>query len=239
MSCGRLDGVTDVGAHVGRAIGVGPVGHANTGELWVGIDTSADYDATVASIRGVVDGYPGHVARRSSRTRTRGSSEVLSETGIGSATSSSASTARSQDVLRTRGGGGEAGRRRRRRRRRRAASSSPPRSRRSRSRWTSPRRRGHGIKPGDVRRAAATLLGGHSCRQPVRGAEGVRGRRLGHARDPHQPDQHPRAPDRHARRSARFAWVTWRTCASRPTPTVIQRAVGLALPRHRRERQRA
>ncbi len=50
----------------------------------------------------------------------------------------------------------------------------------------------YGIKPGDVRRAASTLLSGTRRRQPVRGAAGVRRRRLGHARH----------PERHSPRSA-------------------------------------
>jgi CzcA family heavy metal efflux pump len=54
-----LPGVEDVGAHVGRAVGSDLSANANTAELWVSIDSSADYDATVASIRDVVDGYPG------------------------------------------------------------------------------------------------------------------------------------------------------------------------------------
>jgi len=54
-----VEGVTDVGAHVGRAIGSDLSANANTAELWVSIDTSADYDATVAGIKDVANGYPG------------------------------------------------------------------------------------------------------------------------------------------------------------------------------------
>ena len=54
-----LAGVDEVGAHVGRAIAGDQVVGANAAELWVSIDSDADYDATVASIRRVVDGYPG------------------------------------------------------------------------------------------------------------------------------------------------------------------------------------
>ncbi|MGH3065554.1 MAG: efflux RND transporter permease subunit [Gaiellaceae bacterium] len=54
-----VEGVEDVGAHVGRAIGSDLSANVNTAELWVSIDTSADYDATVGSIRDVVSGYPG------------------------------------------------------------------------------------------------------------------------------------------------------------------------------------
>jgi Cu/Ag efflux pump CusA len=54
-----IDGVRDVGAHVGRAITSDEVVGVNAGELWVNIDSGAEYDATVAAIQEVVDGYPG------------------------------------------------------------------------------------------------------------------------------------------------------------------------------------
>ncbi len=54
-----IPGVRNVGAHLGRAVMSDEVGNINSGELWVSIDTGADYDATVAAIRDVVDGYPG------------------------------------------------------------------------------------------------------------------------------------------------------------------------------------
>jgi CzcA family heavy metal efflux pump len=54
-----VPGVRDVGAHVGRAVTGDQIVGANSGELWVSIDPGADYDATVSSIRRVLDGYPG------------------------------------------------------------------------------------------------------------------------------------------------------------------------------------
>lgn len=54
-----VDGVQDVGAHVGRAVASDLSANANSAELWVSIDPSADYDGTVSSIREVVKGYPG------------------------------------------------------------------------------------------------------------------------------------------------------------------------------------
>jgi len=54
-----VPGVQDVGAHVGRAVTGDQVVGVNSGELWVSIDPGADYDATVSSIRRVLDGYPG------------------------------------------------------------------------------------------------------------------------------------------------------------------------------------
>lgn len=54
-----LAGVSDVGAHVGRAITSDQVVGVDSAQLWVSVDPSADYDATVASIRAVAAGYPG------------------------------------------------------------------------------------------------------------------------------------------------------------------------------------
>jgi Cu/Ag efflux pump CusA len=54
-----VPGVSDVGAHVGRAISGDQVVGTNSGELWVSVDSGADYDATVASVKRVVAGYPG------------------------------------------------------------------------------------------------------------------------------------------------------------------------------------
>lgn len=54
-----IPGVANVGAHVGRAVTGDQVVDVNSSELWVSIDSSADYGATVASIRDVVDGTRG------------------------------------------------------------------------------------------------------------------------------------------------------------------------------------
>jgi CzcA family heavy metal efflux pump len=54
-----VPGVRDVGAHVGRAVTGDQVVGVNSGELWVSIDPGADYDATVSSIHRVLGGYPG------------------------------------------------------------------------------------------------------------------------------------------------------------------------------------
>jgi CzcA family heavy metal efflux pump len=56
----EIPGVRDVGAHVGRAVSSSDqIVSVNSSELWVSLDPSADYDGTVASIREVVGGYPG------------------------------------------------------------------------------------------------------------------------------------------------------------------------------------
>ena len=54
-----IAGVTNVAAHVGRAITSDQVVSVDSAQLWVAIDHSADHDATVASIRRAAGGYPG------------------------------------------------------------------------------------------------------------------------------------------------------------------------------------
>ena len=54
-----LPGVAAVGAHLGRAITSDQVVNVNSGELWVSIDPKADYGATRDSIAALVRSYPG------------------------------------------------------------------------------------------------------------------------------------------------------------------------------------
>ena len=54
-----VPGVTTVSGHVGRAVFGDQVVGINAAELWVSIDPAADYDATVATVQETVDGYPG------------------------------------------------------------------------------------------------------------------------------------------------------------------------------------
>ncbi|MGZ9165658.1 MAG: efflux RND transporter permease subunit [Anaerolineales bacterium] len=54
-----VPGVKNAGAHVGRAVFGDQVVGINSAELWVSIDPNANYDATVATVQEVVNGYPG------------------------------------------------------------------------------------------------------------------------------------------------------------------------------------
>ncbi|MGH8895454.1 MAG: efflux RND transporter permease subunit [Egibacteraceae bacterium] len=54
-----VPGVRNVGAHVGRGVLSDQVGDVNDSELWVSMNPTADYKATVAAIQRVVNGYPG------------------------------------------------------------------------------------------------------------------------------------------------------------------------------------
>jgi len=54
-----IPGVRNVSAHVGRAVYGDQVVGINSAGLWVSIDPAADYDATVAAVEETVDGYAG------------------------------------------------------------------------------------------------------------------------------------------------------------------------------------
>jgi CzcA family heavy metal efflux pump len=54
-----IPGVNHFGSHIGQAFLADEVAGVNFGENWIAVDPNADYDATVASIEQVVDGYPG------------------------------------------------------------------------------------------------------------------------------------------------------------------------------------
>jgi Cu/Ag efflux pump CusA len=54
-----VPGVRNVGAVMGRAVASDQVSNVNTGELWVTLDSTADYASTSAAVQGVVSGYPG------------------------------------------------------------------------------------------------------------------------------------------------------------------------------------
>jgi Cu/Ag efflux pump CusA len=54
-----VPGVRNVGAHVGRAVYGDQVVGINSAQIWVSIDPAADYQATVAAVQETMDGYPG------------------------------------------------------------------------------------------------------------------------------------------------------------------------------------
>jgi Cu/Ag efflux pump CusA len=53
-----IPGVDNVGVHLGRAITSDQVVNVDSGQLWMNIDPGADYDATIARIREVIGKYP-------------------------------------------------------------------------------------------------------------------------------------------------------------------------------------
>ncbi len=54
-----IPGVRNAGSHIGQALLMDEVVGIDFGENWVSVDPSVDYDETVAKIQETVDGYPG------------------------------------------------------------------------------------------------------------------------------------------------------------------------------------
>ena len=54
-----IPGVRNFGSHIGQAFLADEPFGVYFGENWISIDEDVDYDATVAEIQEVVDGYPG------------------------------------------------------------------------------------------------------------------------------------------------------------------------------------
>jgi len=55
----QIPGVRTFGSHIGRAVQGEEVSGINFAENWISIDPDVDYDKTVAAIQKVVNGYPG------------------------------------------------------------------------------------------------------------------------------------------------------------------------------------
>jgi Cu/Ag efflux pump CusA len=72
-------GVRNVAANVGRAVSGDVIGDVNDGEIWVTVSKDADYDETVKEVRNVMAGYPGMtsdvVTYTTDRARTVGAME--------------------------------------------------------------------------------------------------------------------------------------------------------------------
>jgi CzcA family heavy metal efflux pump len=54
-----LPGIRGVAAHVGRAVAGDQVVGINSSQIWIGLDAQANYPKTLAAIRETVEGYPG------------------------------------------------------------------------------------------------------------------------------------------------------------------------------------
>jgi Cu/Ag efflux pump CusA len=150
-----LQGVLDAGAHVGRATMSDRTVDVNSGDIWVTLDPSADHDATVAAIDEVVDSYPGLVHEVLTYSDER-VTEALQ---------------RSEDEIIVRVYGEDPGVLRSKAEELRALLAGiegvegprvelPPEEPALEVEVDLARAQGIGIKPGDVRRAAATLLSG-------------------------------------------------------------------------------
>jgi len=55
----EIPGVANVGAHVGRAVTSDLIVGINASQVWANVDPDADYDATLVAVESVIEGYPG------------------------------------------------------------------------------------------------------------------------------------------------------------------------------------
>jgi CzcA family heavy metal efflux pump len=55
----QIPGVRNCGSHIGQALLADEVVGVDFGENWISVDPAVDYDATLASVHEVVEGYPG------------------------------------------------------------------------------------------------------------------------------------------------------------------------------------
>jgi CzcA family heavy metal efflux pump len=55
----QIPGVRNFGSHIGQALSADEVGGADFGENWISVAPKADYSQTVDKVQEVVDGYPG------------------------------------------------------------------------------------------------------------------------------------------------------------------------------------
>ncbi len=151
-----LPGVKNVGAQVGQAsLGDAPVG-SDSAEMWVSVDPSANYGKTVKAIKAVVAGYPGFHHEVTTYTKNR-MTDVLSPTqdqitvrvfGNDSLDTLQKTAADVQAAVA--GTNGVVG----------AHITSPPTEPTMEVEVDLAKAKALGIKPGDVRRAAATMLSG-------------------------------------------------------------------------------
>ena len=75
-----LPGVRTVGAHIGRAITGDQIVGVNSAQIWIGIDPGAEYGKTVAAVRETIAGYPGIDSSLQTYLRDK-VSEALTGTG--------------------------------------------------------------------------------------------------------------------------------------------------------------
>ncbi len=75
-----IPGVNNCGSHIGQAFNADEVVGVYFGENWISVDPAVDYDKTLAAVQEVVDGYPGIVRDVQTYLKER-IREVLTGTG--------------------------------------------------------------------------------------------------------------------------------------------------------------
>jgi Cu/Ag efflux pump CusA len=171
-----VPGVSDVAAHLGRAVTGDQIVDVNSSELWIRVAPDADYAATKASVDRVIGGYPGftHNVATYEKQRIRDVGAVDDRQAGGAATGSAdldvlTGSDRRPLVVRVYGEDGRILRREAARVQGMLAQVDGVVDPRVESQPQEPtvtvevdldKAQRYGIKPGDVRRAATTLLSG-------------------------------------------------------------------------------
>jgi CzcA family heavy metal efflux pump len=150
-----VPGVQSVGAHIGQAFQGDEIHGVNFGELWVSLAPSADYTTALGRIRSIVDGYPGmyrdvqtYLDERINEVLTGGTEAIIVRTFGDDLATLRAKSDQILAQLQTIPGIVDA---------HRDISSDIPQVE---VKVNLARAEQHGLKPGDVRRMAATLVAG-------------------------------------------------------------------------------
>jgi Cu/Ag efflux pump CusA len=150
-----IPGVSHVGAHLGRAVLGDQIVDVNSAELWVTVSGSADYGATVAAVKDAVAGYPGVTQSVSTYLDDRvkhfdtGATHDITVRVFGPAFGTlRATAAHVRDMLTHVDGTAD------------VRMEQPPEQPNIEVEVDLARAKRYGLKPGDVRRAAATMLAG-------------------------------------------------------------------------------
>ena len=150
-----VPGVQSVGAHIGQAFQGDEIHGVNFGELWVSLAPSADYTTALGRIRSVIDGYPGmyrdvqtYLDERINEVLTGGTEAIIVRTFGDDLATLRAKSDQILAQLQTIPGIVDA---------HRDISSDIPQVE---VKVNLARAEQHGLKPGDVRRMAATLVAG-------------------------------------------------------------------------------
>ena len=150
-----IPGVDHVGAHLGRAVLGDQVVDVNSAELWVTVKGSADYGATVEDVKNAVSGYPGVSENVSTYLDDRvkhfdtGTGKDITVRVAGPAFGTLRATAdHVRDMLSKVDGVSD------------LQVEEPPEQPNIEVEVNLAKAKVYGLKPGDVRRAAATMLAG-------------------------------------------------------------------------------
>jgi CzcA family heavy metal efflux pump len=150
-----VPGVQSVGAHIGQAFQGDEIHGVNFGELWVSLAPSADYTTALGRIRSIIDGYPGmyrdvqtYLDERINEVLTGGTEAIILRTFGDDLATLRAKSDQILAQLQTIPGIVDA---------HRDISSDIPQVE---VKVNLARAEQHGLKPGDVRRMAATLVAG-------------------------------------------------------------------------------